>query len=248
MALTAAVWQIAGFRSAAVGITGWGAGRIRIASAIAMLNFMRVAAAHGILIKDMRAAEAVADVDVVLLDKTGTLTGDDLTVERITPFGDLTEREVLHLATRAEARWSHPIARAIVRQARAEGFEPSRADDGEFDVGRGVQSQLDGQRVLVGSRAFVESGRRPQHHARPVRHVARRKSGLRRAVAGRGQGRAVHGRWHQRRRRLAPGQRRHLDERGHLGGHRVGADRIPQARPDVGRAALQDRRRPARKR
>ena len=87
----------------------------------AILASIARGARHGILFRGGAAVERLADVDVVALDKTGTLTTGELSVERIESFPTGREREVLEMAGALESKSQHPIARAILRHARAEG-------------------------------------------------------------------------------------------------------------------------------
>nr|WP_307781230.1 heavy metal translocating P-type ATPase [Rhabdothermincola sediminis] len=113
-----------------------------------------LAARHGILVKDRLALERMRTVDLVLFDKTGTLTAGRHVVTGIAAAPDHTEREVLALAAAVEHDSEHPLARAIVAAARAQG-EPPPATDFRATTGRGVQARVDGVEMAVGGPALL---------------------------------------------------------------------------------------------
>jgi Cu2+-exporting ATPase len=110
------------------------------------------AARGGVLVKDRMALESMRTVDVVLLDKTGTLTRGAPTVVAIA--GD-----VLAVAAAAEADSEHPLARAIVAAAAERGLTPPAATDFSSSPAVGVTATVDGRTVRVGGpRLLAESG------------------------------------------------------------------------------------------
>jgi Cu2+-exporting ATPase len=112
-----------------------------------------LAASNGILVKDRLALERMRVVDTVLFDKTGTLTrGRHVVRDVATSDGDA--NEVLSLAAAVEADSEHPLARAIVRAAEANGPVPS-ASGFRAMSGRGVEATVDGARVAVGGPALL---------------------------------------------------------------------------------------------
>ncbi|HEX9993271.1 MAG TPA: copper-translocating P-type ATPase [Acidimicrobiales bacterium] len=107
-----------------------------------------LAARHGILVKDRLALERMRTVDAVLFDKTGTLTTGEHVVSGVAGDG------VLRLAGAVEADSEHPLARAIVAAARAEGPVPM-ATDFRSITGRGVEAVVDGRAYAVGGPALL---------------------------------------------------------------------------------------------
>jgi len=123
------------------------------------------AARAGVLVKDRLALERMRTVDVVLLDKTGTLTRGEPAVTAVATTGAVTEVELLALAAAVESDSEHPVARAIVRAAEAHvaagqvSVTPPVATGFESLTGRGVRAVVDGARVAVGGPALLrESG------------------------------------------------------------------------------------------
>ncbi len=115
------------------------------------------AALRGILVRDAAALEAAGRADIVLLDKTGTLTTGRPTVTEIAGTDTTIEpRELLRLAASAEQFSQHPLAHAIVARAKQDGIEPAIPDAYEQRAGLGVSALLGGRRILVGSPAFLE--------------------------------------------------------------------------------------------
>src|SRR5213596_2850569 len=87
----------------------------------AILAAIAWGARHGVLFRGGAAIEKLADIDAVALDKTGTLTTGELAVVGCEGYPPGRERYVLQLAYTLEAKSQHPLARAIVRHAKAEG-------------------------------------------------------------------------------------------------------------------------------
>jgi P-type Cu2+ transporter len=108
------------------------------------------AARAGILIKDRLALERMRTVDVVLFDKTGTLTKGEPAVVDIATTDGVDPDALLAMAAAVESESEHPIARAIVRAGAGLGDRPA-ARDVESLMGRGVQADVDGRKVSVGS-------------------------------------------------------------------------------------------------
>ncbi|RUL92464.1 heavy metal translocating P-type ATPase [Verrucosispora sp. FIM060022] len=124
-----------------------------------------VAAKGGILVKDRLALERMRTVDTVLFDKTGTLTRGAHTVTAIAATADPStqnsngqetagQREVLAIAAAVEADSEHPLARAIVAAAEAQGLRRT-ATGFQALAGRGVRAEVDGVSYAVGGPALL---------------------------------------------------------------------------------------------
>jgi Cd2+/Zn2+-exporting ATPase len=124
----------------------------------AILAAIAWGARHGVLFRGGAALESLADVRVVALDKTGTLTTGELAVVGCESFPPGREREVLELAYALEAKSHHPLARAIVRHARAEGAQALAVEDFQSITGQGLRGRLDGATLLLGRRELLETG------------------------------------------------------------------------------------------
>ena len=112
-----------------------------------------IAARAGILVRDRLALERMRTVGAVLFDKTGTLTKGRPAVRDVTGVGVPAE-EVLRIAAAVEASSEHPLAKAIVSAATANGGIPS-ASDFRALPGRGVEAVVDGTPVEVGGPALL---------------------------------------------------------------------------------------------
>ena len=108
---------------------------------------------RGILVRDGCGLEVLDQVDTVLFDKTGTLTEDTLEVEEIRSIGGLDEQRLLELVVAIEQRMTHPIARALLAHAKAQGCELLAGE--ELELGGGVRGRVAGHEVLLGSRRFI---------------------------------------------------------------------------------------------
>lgn len=124
----------------------------------AILAAIARGARHGVLFRGGAAIEKLAEVKVIALDKTGTLTTGDLVVEAYESFPAGREREVTELALALEARSEHPLARAIVRDARARGVAERSIEGFESLTGQGVRGRLNGKPVMLGRRELLEKG------------------------------------------------------------------------------------------
>jgi len=129
---------------------------IRIAAPLAMLSTLALCAQRGILVKDGRALDQLCEVDTVLFDKTGTLTDEQPEVGRIVPTNGFSADDILLFAAAAERRFHHPIARAILRRAAEARLDLPITDDSQYKVGYGITVGVNGRRVRVGSRRFIE--------------------------------------------------------------------------------------------
>jgi Cu2+-exporting ATPase len=113
-----------------------------------------LAARNGILVKDRLALERMRTVDAVLFDKTGTLTTGKPTVSGVAAVDGDTDG-LLAVAAATEADSEHPLARAIVAEARARAGDPPPAGGFRSLTGRGVQATVDGATVAVGGPALL---------------------------------------------------------------------------------------------
>ncbi|NLG07871.1 MAG: copper-translocating P-type ATPase [Deinococcales bacterium] len=116
------------------------------------------AAELGVLFRNGVALQAVGAADVVVLDKTGTLTEGrpELTDVRLAPAAGLSERELLSLVAGVEAGSEHPVAGAVLRGAAARGASPAPVTGFEALPGYGVAGTVDGRRVHVGAARYME--------------------------------------------------------------------------------------------
>jgi Cu+-exporting ATPase len=114
------------------------------------------AAEHGILLKGGDAVERIREVDVVLLDKTGTLTEGEPRLTDVVPVGAWAEADLLALAAAAETRSEHPIGEAVVAEAEARGLALSAVAAFQSQTGLGIEATVDERAVLIGNHAFLD--------------------------------------------------------------------------------------------
>jgi Cd2+/Zn2+-exporting ATPase len=124
----------------------------------AILAAIAWGARHGILFRGGAAIEKMAEVDLVALDKTGTLTTGEMEVDSIESFPPGREREAAELAYSLEAHGSHPIGRAIKKYAKAQGLEQGVIDDFQAMSGKGVQGRQGQTLCVLGRRELLEDG------------------------------------------------------------------------------------------
>jgi Cu+-exporting ATPase len=110
----------------------------------------------GVLIKDAEALERMADVDTLIVDKTGTLTMGTPELTDIVTLGDVTETDILSLAAALERGSEHPLAEAIVEGAKARGAARQEATDFEAVTGKGVRGQIGTRTVALGNTAMMQ--------------------------------------------------------------------------------------------
>ena len=110
----------------------------------------------GVLVKNAEALEQFSDVDVLIVDKTGTLTeGKPELTDIIVSLGNNEEEFLAHAAT-LEKNSEHPLAEAIVRGAKKRGVKLLTLTDFEAVTGKGVKGNVDGKQVALGNQAMME--------------------------------------------------------------------------------------------
>ena len=126
-----------------------------LATPISVMIAIGKAASHGVLIRDGAALQRARRVDVVVLDKTGTLTVGRPQVVFARASADFAEGAFLETAASVAAASEHPAARAIVRHARERGAAWPGVEHFAAHPGRGVSGVVAGRRVLAGSPSFA---------------------------------------------------------------------------------------------
>jgi len=113
-------------------------------------------ASQGVLIRDAEALERMEKVDVLVVDKTGTLTEGKPKVTAVKPLPGTDEAELLTLAASLERASEHPLANAVVAAAEERGLQLKPADDFDAPSGKGVAGTVDGRRILLGNGRLLE--------------------------------------------------------------------------------------------
>ena len=126
-----------------------------IAIPITYVAAIGAASRRGILIKGGVYLEELAQVQVLALDKTGTLTQGRPHVVTVAPAPGESEASLLAAAAAVEQRSEHPLARAVIARAEAAGIGVSSASDFEALIGAGARATVDGRRIMIGSPALM---------------------------------------------------------------------------------------------
>jgi len=143
-------------RAASLLIIDYGTG-IRVVAPTSVLSSMTRAAKNGILIKGGRYLEKLAEVDAMILDKTGTLTMGTPKVTQIIPYKNgkiKDERDLMTIVAAAEQRLSHPVAEAISEIAKSMELSIPLRSTSNYRIGYGIEAGINGSTVHVGSKRY----------------------------------------------------------------------------------------------
>lgn len=121
-----------------------------LATPTAIMAGTGIAARHGILIKDAEALETAHAVTAVAFDKTGTLTEGKPALAAIESFGP-PETQLLRMASSVQQHSDHPLAKAVMQRAAAQGIIAASAIHAKALPGRGVQAEVDGRIIYLGN-------------------------------------------------------------------------------------------------
>ncbi|MCL4529538.1 MAG: cation-translocating P-type ATPase, partial [Chloroflexi bacterium] len=128
-----------------------------LATPVAMLASIGGSAKHGLLIKGGKYLETLARADVVLVDKTGTLTLGQPQITDVIPLNGLPASELLTLAASAERYSEHPLAEAVRLAARAQNATMVEPENFESIPGMGIRARINGNDVAIGNRRLIPS-------------------------------------------------------------------------------------------
>lgn len=126
-----------------------------LAVPVALTAGLSRAARYGVLTKGAKALEMLAQIQTLILDKTGTLTDGRPQIVQIEAFAGYAEADVLRLAAGLDQASKHPIAQALVAEAVASGMALAFPEDIHETPGEGVAGRISGRQVVVGGEAFV---------------------------------------------------------------------------------------------
>jgi heavy metal translocating P-type ATPase len=128
-----------------------GACGIAAGTPLAILGAIGRAAQDGAIVKGGLYLEKLAEVDTILLDKTGTLTYGTPRVMEIRPTNGVSPSSVLEAAAIAESQSEHPVARAILSKAAELGIRVRHPNRFDYTPGRGIVAEIDGDEIAVGN-------------------------------------------------------------------------------------------------
>ncbi len=135
---------------------------LKLSTATAISAAISKAAQIGVLVKGGNFIENLSDVDTVIFDKTGTITNGHPKVTGLVCAPEISEQELVRVASAAERNSSHPLAESILNYAASQDIEVPQNAQTEVIVGRGISAKIpheqDGSSdsILVGSRIFME--------------------------------------------------------------------------------------------
>ncbi len=127
-----------------------------LATPVAIMVGNGVAAKNGILFKTSEALENTGHIQIVALDKTGTITEGKPVVTDIIPVG-ISENELLEIACSLEAKSEHPLAKAIVNDGNEKHISLFETEDFEALSGNGVKAKIDGSLIYGGSKKYIST-------------------------------------------------------------------------------------------
>ncbi len=113
-------------------------------------------AQSGVLVKNARALEEMSKVDILIIDKTGTITEGKPALKEFRSFGRLGDKEILRLAASVNINSEHPIAEAIVKGAKEKNIKPVNLDNFESVPGKGVQAVYKNKKIGLGNNRLVK--------------------------------------------------------------------------------------------
>ena len=127
-----------------------------ISTPVSIVAALTASARAGVLIKGGAYVEAPGKTTALAMDKTGTITMGEPEVAAVHPLGKASAQDLMTLAAGLEARSSHPLARAILARAEADGIKVSAAEDTRTVPGRGLEGRTDGRSIWLGSDRFAQ--------------------------------------------------------------------------------------------
>ena len=134
-----------------------GACGIAAGTPLAVLGAVGRAARGGAIIKGGRYLEALASVDVVIFDKTGTVTYGVPDVRSVDPAPGVSSEQLLMMAAIAERRSEHPLGTAIVKHAQSAGSAIPEPETFTYSPGRGIKAIFRGKAILVGNARLLDA-------------------------------------------------------------------------------------------
>ena len=126
-----------------------------LATPVAIMVGNGIGAKNGILFKTAVSLEETGKMDIVALDKTGTITSGEPRVTDVIPSGGVTEKELVSLALSLEKKSEHPLAKAVLLYAKEQQMDAPEAADFQALPGNGLSGTLDGASLAGGSFSYI---------------------------------------------------------------------------------------------
>jgi Cu2+-exporting ATPase len=111
----------------------------------------------GVLIKNAESLEKMNEIDVVIIDKTGTVTEGRPSVEKITPTNGFKADDLAQFVASVNQQSEHPLAESMVRYAKEKNISLVQIDQFESVTGKGVKAVMDGKKVVIGNKKLLEA-------------------------------------------------------------------------------------------
>lgn len=127
-----------------------------LATPVAIMVGNGIGAKSGILFKTSSSLEEAGRIQIVALDKTGTITSGAMKVTDVLPAKGLEESELISLASSLEAKSEHPISKAIVEYGKEKSVSLSDTTDFEIVSGRGLKARINGEEIYGGNAIYIE--------------------------------------------------------------------------------------------
>ncbi|MGN0458272.1 MAG: heavy metal translocating P-type ATPase [Eubacterium sp.] len=128
-----------------------------LATPVAIMVGNGKGAKNGILFKTAASLEEAGRIQIVALDKTGTITVGNPVVTDVIPINEYTENELLSIAYSVEKMSEHPLAKAIINKALEKNISSFNTDSFKALVGSGVEAYINNEKVLAGSYKFIST-------------------------------------------------------------------------------------------
>ncbi len=127
-----------------------------LATPTAIIVGTGIGALNGILIKNANILEKLRKTNVIVFDKTGTITTGKLNVTDVFPVSPYTEAELLQYAVSIESLSEHPIAKAIVNYSKQKNINPSKINNFKSITGFGAEGDLNNKRIYIGNEELMK--------------------------------------------------------------------------------------------
>lgn len=127
-----------------------------LATPVAIMVGTGKAASQGILIKSAQSLETLHSIDTIVLDKTGTITSGRPSIQNIIKYKSMSDDDFLSLAASIEQGSEHPLALAILNQAKQKHLELKKVEDFEAVGGKGVVAKVEGKTYFAGNSSFIK--------------------------------------------------------------------------------------------
>lgn len=130
-----------------------------LATPMSIIVALGKGASNGVLIKNAESLERMEKVDVIVVDKTGTLTEGKPHLTKIIPAKNFSETEVLTLAASLENQSEHPLAKAITNAAKEQKISLILIKNFITPIGKGVSGEVENKKILIGNPRFLEENK-----------------------------------------------------------------------------------------